>query len=472
MDQLPDMAQQLELLQNLVIHQAQCLAAIEAENTALRANLTQLQAENAALRTENAALKAHLDETEPPSGGAPAASPRFVQAHRPKKPAGQPRRKRTRNASRRRETPTRVVEHAIDQCQHCGCTLRGGSVKRIRQVLDIPLAPVEVIEHRFVERRCPLCGKRAVPRAEVLAGEVLGQHRVSIRTMSIIANWRQEGRLPLEVIQWLLQNLYQLELSIGELVDILECVAHKAEGVVEQIHRQVQDSPVVHGDETVWREDGKQGYFWSFSTPQESYFVYSPSRGGQVVEDVLGSRFDGTLVTDFYSAYYRYQGPHQRCWVHLLRDVHALKEAYPDDEQLQAWGLALHALYKEACAYRDRHREAAWIDRSRAAQRFEQESLALCAPYLDQEVPQRVLCQRVHRFVNALFTFVVDPRVPPDNNAAERAIRPLAVSRKISGGTRSARGSRIKAILASLFGTWRLRGINPLPACIHLLASP
>ena len=98
--------------------------------------------------------------------------------------------------------------------------------------------------------------------------------------------------------------------------------------------------------------------------------------------------------------------------------------------------------------------------------------LALCAPYLEREVPQRVLCQRCQRFLKQLFHFVVDLRVPPDNNAAERGVRPLAVSRKISGGTRSPRGSETKGILASLFGTWRLQGLDPFIACCKLLVSP
>jgi transposase len=423
-----------------------------------------------------AALKARVGSggaEEPPDeeGEDEAASQQRPKRKRAER-SGQPRRKRTRNYARRRSTPTRQVVHAVEQCRHCGCTLRGGSVKRRREVLHVPIVPVEVIEHVFIERRCPQCGRRETPGAEVLAGEVLGKHRVSVQTMGLIANWREEGRLPIEVIQWLLRSCFQLELSQGELVDILQCVARKAEPVVEQIRQQVQASRVVHGDETFWSEDGQGGYMWSFSTPRESYFAYRHSRAGQVVEDILGPQFDNTLVTDFYSAYHRHQGPHQRCWVHLLRAVHELKEAYPDDEQVQAWGAALHALYKEACQYRERHREAPWIDRLRAAQRFEQESLALCAPYLDQKVPQRTLCRRVQRFLNELFTFVVDPEVPPDNNAAERAIRPLAVSRKISGGTRSPRGSWTKAILASLFGTWRLRGLDPFMACVKLLASP
>ena len=70
-----------------------------------------------------------------------------------------------------------------------------------------------------------------------------------------------------------------------------------------------------------------------------------------------------------------------------------------------------------------------------------------------------------------LFVFVQHPDVPSDNNAAERAIRPFVVLRKVSGGTRSKLGSDTQAILLSLFGTWALRGLDTLTACRKMLTQ-
>ena len=78
----------------------------------------------------------------------------------------------------------------------------------------------------------------------------------------------------------------------------------------------------------------------------------------------------------------------------------------------------------------------------------------------------------MERFVKELFVFVSHPSVLPENNAAERSLRHLVVSRKISGGTRSKQGSNSKMALASLFGAWRARGLNPLLECRKLLLSP
>ena len=99
------------------------------------------------------------------------------------------------------------------------------------------------------------------------------------------------------------------------------------------------------------------------------------------------------------------------------------------------------------------------------------------APWVEEKAPQHTLSARMERHEHEPFVFVVNPLVPPDNNAAERSLcgRPLGsivTGRKISGGTRSAVGSATKMTLATLFGTWRLHGINSLLACRALLVSP
>ena len=102
---------------------------------------------------------------------------------------------------------------------------------------------------------------------------------------------------------------------------------------------------------------------------------------------------------------------------------------------------------------------------------LERQLLALGQPFRhDPSATQAKLCRRIER--KELFVFVAEPAVPSDNNAAERSLRHLVISRKISGGTRSEQGTESKMTLASLFGTWRAQGLNPLAACRQLLVSP
>ena len=129
----------------------------------------------------------------------------------------------------------------------------------------------------------------------------------------------------------------------------------------------------------------------------------------------------------------------------------------------------MHRIYRQATAFSHTSRK-----QRRAAQlALEKRLLALCRPCLDDPLAvQGKLCRRIDKHLKELFVFVAEPEVPPDNNAAERSLRPLVISRKISGGTRSQQGTETKMALASLFGTWRAQGLNPLLACRELLVSP
>lgn len=432
-----------------------------------QATREELLAVIAAQQATIATLEARVRELErrlSPGGsrGMPGLKPTEVPPSAPRR-----RKPRHQNAARRRQAPTRQVTHAVAACPGCGTALVGGSVKRTREVLDVVLAPVEVVEHVYLERRCPGCGRRCVPGPE-LAGQVVGQQRLGIGLLSLIATLREVGRLPVATIQWYLQTYHHLALSEGAIISALHRVATQARPVVASVQARVRASPYVQADETGWRENGRNGYVWTFSTPTEQVFVRR-RRTKEVVDEVLGTEFEGVLVSDFYAAYHHYPGLKQRCWAHLLREIHDLKALYPADRGLARWAARVHRVYTRAVAYRGRDRRA----RQQARRRFEQQLERCCAPYAEQPgAAQRKLCARILRHLAELFVFVAEPMVPPDNNGAERSLRHLVTSRKISGGTRSAQGTDTKLLLCSLFGTWRAQRLNPFLACRQLLACP
>ena len=370
--------------------------------------------------------------------------------------------------------PTRRVIHAAESCPGCGTGLTGGWVHRTREVIELPLAPAEVIEQVFVARTCALCGQRWLPQ-DPLKGVVVGRQRFGVNLVSLIVTLREEGRLPIRSIQQYLQTVHQLKLSVGAIVDTIHRVARRAQPAVTEMVDRIRASPVVHADETGWRQDGVNGYVWTFSTPTERYFLRR-GRGKEVVDEALGDSFSGVLVSDFYSAYNHYLGLKQRCWVHLLRDIRELEALYPEDAGLSRWTRAVRQLYDRAkeCAA-DAARTVSGYQRSVSPSQLMLESrlLSLCRPFSkDEAAPQAKLCRRIERFIKELFVFVSHPDVPPENNAAERSLRHMVISRKISGGTRSEQGSNSKMALASLFGAWRARGQNLLFESRKLLLSP
>ena len=92
------------------------------------------------------------------------------------------------------------VEHVVEQCPDCGVPLSGGWTQRTREVIELPQVPAEVTEHVYIVRDCTACRRRCVPQAQ-MDGVVLGQQRLGINLVSLIATLREEARLPIGAIQ-------------------------------------------------------------------------------------------------------------------------------------------------------------------------------------------------------------------------------------------------------------------------------
>jgi transposase len=443
---------------------------LRKENQELREALKQTQE---LLRVALARIEELEKQKTPP--------PAFVKAEvkRPAAEEKKPRKKRAaqHNQARRRSVPTHIVEHHLAMCPECDLRLGGISLARCREVIDLPPpAPVQITEHRIFKGWCAGCQKWHEAPVDVHA-EVLGQGRIGVRLASLIATLRTVMRLPIRQIQELLRTLHGFEVSIGEIVEVLHRLVAHAQPVLDDLKTTLRASPAVQADETGWREDGLNGYIWSVCTPTVRYYEYHHSRAGEVVKRLIGEDFQGVLGSDFYAGYTIHQGLHQRCWVHFLRDVHELKDAFPEDEDLRSWGKEVKALYEQAVAWAGQPPDPKLSPRQQHQVRvahqhaFEQRLWKVCQPYAHTAAPQHTLCERVERFLPELFVFVAIPGVPAHNNLAERSVRPLVVARKISGGTRSPKGSSTRMGLASLFGTWLAQGLNPFHQCLALLTT-
>jgi transposase len=300
----------------------------------------------------------------------------------------------------------------------------------------------------------------------------VGQHRVDAHGMSLIAYWHTVCRIPLRLIQQLLQRVYACPLSLGGLRYILDAVAAQGQADYERLRDAIRGSPVGHQDETGWREDGKNGYVWTAVTDAVRYFERHGTRSGTVPKALLGDDFCGVVVCDGYIGYDGLACQLQRCWVHLLRHGHEITTRHSDAATAHAWVAGLRAIYDAATArvatpgYADRPE----ADRQGYALAYQQQVLAHAQPVLQAPIKEQAnLATYLTRHSNELFVFVHYPEVPRENNPAERAIRPLVITRKVCGGTRSAQGSATRMVLTSLLHTAQVRGHDPIAAVEQML---
>ena len=179
-----------------------------ADRAVLIAIIAQLQATVLEQQRVIEQLQRRIAELE--GQAKPGGPPRMpgLKAKSGRKPPAQqqPRKQRRHGFARPRITPTQRVEqvrveHVMENCPDCGTHLTGGWTQRTREVIELPVVPVQVTEHVYMARICPGCRRRCLPPTQ-LDGVVLGQQRLGVNLLSLIATLREEGRLPIRSVQW------------------------------------------------------------------------------------------------------------------------------------------------------------------------------------------------------------------------------------------------------------------------------
>lgn len=397
-----------------------------------------------------------------PSGAVPPHAKPSQRKKRGKKPG-----RKVGHAGVRRPRPEHIDQtktHRLAACPDCGGQLKRCEQTRTRYTEDIPhdIQPV-VTEHIIHRDFCPYCRKHVEPTiTDALPGASIG-NRVLVLTA-----WLHYGLgTTIRQIVEIFNGHLHMKLTPGGLVQMWHRLAALLDDWHQQIQREALGSAVLHADETGWRVNGKTHWLWCFSATDLTYYMIDRSRGSPALKKFFTETFAGTLVSDFWGAYNAVScGRRQMCLVHLLRDLEYVEQYRTLDQDWPAFAKKLRRLIRDAL--RLLARDAA--DRTSRRRRLDQRLQALIDTAWQHREARR-LVKRLRRHRNELFTFLDDDRVPPDNNHAERQIRPAVIIRKTSQSNRSDRGANTQAVLMSIYRTLKQRGRAPLPTLIQSLET-
>lgn len=415
---------------------------LKTSNGKLRAEVTALRQELRAKDRRIAALEAQLLDKEqqrqlllsylykPGKGG---------EARHPARPRGkQP----GASACHRPIPPDAAVTEertfSLARCPLCRHAVGPATDTVVKYEEDIDLAPRTIVRKYTITRHwCGHC------ETFVKAPEVPPIQRIGLNVLGYLLYARYRLRLPINKIQESLADLHDFRLSAGEIVAKLK----EAETLFGQDHEAIgqliQQARVVHADETGWRMDGHNWWLWVFLTDQGVRYVIEDTRGKGVAQRALGNKADRVIISDGYAAYQNLPGDKQQCWVHLLR---AAKRASPTlSADLVAY-------------YRQLGDELAKPVASRDPPGFARTLTELGTRSYAEPAAAKVQA-RLQRHHMPLLTCLNYDGVLPENNPAERAIRPQVVMRKIFGGSRSLAGAQAHAVNTSVIET--LRQQNP-----------
>jgi len=432
--------------------------------------IDRLTEENERLRQENSRLKRKIKEG--PFGSSTPSAKQPVKANTPQeRPAPEGVKKRKRGAQIGHPGHGRkgfdeadadeVIERANDfeTCPICGDPLENKGHEE-KSEMDIPPQANRKILYRLKKGYCRRCRKTFTPAPTTALPENLYSHRL----IATAAQMHYLHGIPMGRV------CDMLGLNEGTLIGCFRRIADLLAPSLPKLYEWLRRAPVKHADETGWRRQGRNGYCWSFLTPEIAVFLFRNTRSSAVPLEVFGKELlEGILVVDRYAGYNILRILKQYCYAHLLRDTTDLLKEFPDSAEVKAFVDRFASLLAKAMKLRSL--PIADEEYYRRAEEIKGDILQAVAANANHMGVRKI--QGIFRENEpSLYRWVKDRRVPADNNAAERGLRPTVIARKVSFGSQSAAGAEMRGVWMSLIHTMKRQGLDPathLPAVLNSL---
>lgn len=362
----------------------------------------------------------------------------------------------TGHKGHRRQRPDHIdtiVRVALSHCPHCDTTLNRTNSYDTRIVEDIPTLKTVVTQYEIERQWCTSCNKEVVGVPQnTLPGFAIG-----LNALAHILFLKYRLRTPLARIVEELRVTHQLTITEGGVQSILHAFKTRFTTEYGRILKEIRDAPVKHADETSWRIDGENCWTWLFATQKATFYTIEETRGKGVPEHILGHAPCGLLVRDDYAGYASLDMSQQSCWSHLLRVSHDHAEKETASHEMKLLHIELTEMFSalevaNAQPFDMKKRipvHAHFLKKIRAI---------TLRTYLSPDA--LAVHTRISNQDRNLVEALLHEGASLTNNHAERMIRPMVVTRKISGGSRSDRGAATHAVNMSIMQTLSLKGIE------------
>ena len=478
MPEAADLPNDVEALKDLVRQNSAALEAAEARLISQKLELEKLRFEIACLkRTKYGRSSEQLDAkitqmqlTLEDLEASLAEKPEHLRPV-PKEPAVRPV---------RRALPAHLPREEVIHESACGCPACGGELRRlgedVSEMIEYVPGRYKVIRHVRPKFSCAECQKivqaaaPSRPIARGLAGPGFLAHVLVSKYADHLPLYRQSQIYARE----------GLEIDRSTLADWVGGASELLGPLVGALGRYVMGAKKLHGDDTPvpvlcpGRGTTKQGRLWTYvrddrpaasTEPAAVLFRYSPDRKGERPKAHLAS-FVGILQADAYAGFDRLYGERIQeaaCWAHVRRkfyDIHVAHTSPIAAEALERIG----RLYGIEAEIRGRPSdERRQVRQTRAGPELEALNAWLHATVttLSKKSELAVAIRYALSLWTALTRYRDDGRLEIDNNAAERALRAVALGRKNWLFAGSDDGGERAAAIYSLLGTAKLNNLDP-----------
>jgi len=365
------------------------------------------------------------------------------------------------------DTPDEVkkLDFNIEKCGKCGTSLNETLeiLKEKRQILDLDLQNIQtkITEYQSFSKICP------VYKFENYKDEFpkfVAPHISYGANINAIVSYLSVAQfIPYNRIIGILSNLFNIKISEGTIQNILKKMSKQSENDVEKIKKVLEKSDIVGIDETGCNINATKHWYWTFQNNSYTYIVANKSRGRKVIDENFENGFiNACLVHDNFSSYNSLVAKNEQlCLAHKLRDLnYAIK---CDDTRIMK---DLKILIKEAML--DHQINLTTERRIELKENYEE----VLDYILEQTTIDGTETQRqINSFSKAkdkIFTFLLNPKIPPDNNGSERAIRNIKIKTKVSGQFKSLEGAENYANIRTIIDTSRKQNINEFHSLVEI----
>ena len=360
--------------------------------------------------------------------------------------------------------PDFIINHIPDYCSCCGQSLKEvpSELQEKRQIIDLPEIKPKITEHRIYQKQCS-CGHitKCTPTEGLKNRIIYGNNIAGLNAYLSVRQY-----IPFKRLQEIFFDIFSIGISEGGLHELLKRVTKKAYPVYEQIKGKIVRSEIVGSDETGTKINGANKWIWTWQNPELTFITVSNNRGTDTINNNFEKGFaHSILVHDCWKSHFKTEAlSHQVCIAHLLRELNGLSEQYKN-----SWSEEFRQLLLKALEYKKQLNPEDYLQPQKRTLFFESWLDSIIEKGIDPNQKDLIAFQkRMRKYKSFILTFLHHPKVPPDNNGSERAIRNIKVKQKISGQFKSYDGATTFAILRSVTDTAIKNDQNVLDALTYI----
>ena len=376
----------------------------------------------------------------------------------------------------RREQPAPKRVDETKRAKLHGCPQCGSRLSDIHEheqfVADIPKIRPIITRYVTYSGYCGGCHQRVRSRHPEQTSQATGAAGVMIgpRAKALAADLKHRLGGSYGKVSETLNDAFGLQVSRSGWCQADQRLAETARSVYQALIEVVQHSSVVHADETGWRIGILSAWLWVFANQEVTVYTIRDNRSSDVVLEILGKKFTGTLVSDCFVAYDNQRFADwlkQKCLSHLLKDLKEMEESKTG--RAVRFAQQLTAVLQAALKLKVEQPSLDPATFAQRAQALEMQLDALISRKRNLKDRDNLrFARRLRKHRPHLLRFLYVDGLDATNNLAERQLRPGVIIRKTNGCNRTKGGAETHSILASVLVTCRQHSVPILDYMVGL----